>query len=199
MGSIFKHCITSSLNEKKMITKFLDNIIHRFLWWITETFPNRTRVISRNGEPYLRRFYLTPRRLDENGEDTEKYMGFGIYLHYFYRGDEDEELHNHPWEKALSFILAGGYNEERRECCRIPGRSDVYSVVIHDIKPRSFNKILANDFHRVVKKPGVPHVWTLFVTGKRVQDWGFWNRKTGQYIPHEEFVNQADQGYNQEN
>lgn len=182
-----------------MISKFLDRIIHRFLWWLTETFPSRTRDIKREGELYLRRFYLTPRRLDEFGNDTENYMGFGIYLHYFYRGDEDEELHNHPWEKALSFILAGGYHEERREYNKIPGTTNLYNVVIHDVKPRTFNKILADDYHRIVKKPDVPHTWTLFFTGERIQDWGFWDRNTGEYTPQKEFVNQRDQGYKREN
>lgn len=165
----------------------ISNLVHKALWKLTEKFPNRTRVISVDGSPYLRRFYITPRRKDEHGEETGKHVGFGVYLHYFYRGDEDRELHNHPWETALSFILTGGYFEERRN------KHD--EVVLRNIRPLTFNSITCNDFHRVIKKEHAPHVWTIFITGKRIQDWGFWDRDAKKYISHEDFVVKADQGY----
>lgn len=171
----------------------IDEHIHKFLWRLTERFPDRTRDLKREGKLYLRRFYLTPRRRDKTGKDTENYMGFGIYLHYFYRGDVDYELHNHPWKRAVSFILAGGYFEERREEDFEGLR--FLKVVRHDVKARRFNIIGANDFHRIIKKPDVPHTWSLFITGPRIQDWGFWDRFTHKYTSHKEFVNQADQGY----
>jgi hypothetical protein len=165
----------------------LSNLVHKALWKLTETFPNRTRIIKVEGKPYLRRFYLTPRRLDEHGEKTGKDVGFGVYLHYFYRGDEDRELHNHPWEKALSFILCSGYYEERRDA------ND--NVILKNVRPFTFNYITSNDFHRVIKKEKSPHIWTLFMTGKRIQDWGFWDRDSKEYIPHKKFVVPEDQGY----
>jgi len=172
-----------------MVEKYL----HKFLWWLTETFPSRTRDISREGDLYLRRFYLTPRRKNKEGDDTESYMGFGIYLHYFYRGDKDLELHNHPWKRAVSFILTGGYYEERREPNYFG--EGIHRVLTHNVTPGSFNIIGADDFHRIEKKPNVDHVWTLFFTGTRAQDWGFWNRNTGAYTPQAEFVSDEDQGY----
>ncbi len=177
-----------------LVSNFIDDTLHSFLWWLTETFPNRTRDISRDGKLYLRRFYLTPRRLDDNGDKTDNYMGFGIYLHYFYRGDEDRELHNHPWKRAVSFILTAGYTEERRFAFNWRGYRE-YGVNTKRIRPRRFNIIGANDFHRISKIPGRPHIWTLFFTGPRAQDWGFWHAETGVYTPHAEFVTKYDQGY----
>jgi hypothetical protein len=166
----------------------IDRILHRFLWALTEAFPGRTREIRVDGKKYLRRFYITPRRLDEQGETTGHYKGFGIYLHYFYRGDEDRELHNHPWKNAFSFILTGGYQEERK--------AHVHEAVINRLIRRyTFNNIKHNTFHRVTKRPGANHIWTIFFTGKRVQDWGFWDKDANTYIPHGDFVNYRDQGY----
>jgi hypothetical protein len=166
----------------------LQEYIHKFLWKLTEKYPNRTRIIQVDGDKYLKRFYITPRRLDENGEKTGKYVGYGIYLHYFYRGDNDRELHNHPWEKSLSFILCGGYNEERKD-------NVANKIITRKIKPFTFNFIKNTDFHRVTLMPNTKHVWTLFFSGKRVQDWGFLDPETNQYIKHEDFVGKNDRGY----
>ena len=159
----------------------LNKIIHKILWSFTQLFPDRVRDISVDGSLYLRRFYLSPRRRDEYGELTDRFQGFGVYLHYFYRGDEDRELHNHPWKSAVSFILAGGYSEERRD-------NDTNEIVVHDIKPFRFNKIGNNDFHRVITKNN-QYIWTLFFTGRRVDSWGFWNRETDKFIPFDRFLN----------
>jgi hypothetical protein len=94
---------------------------------------------------------------------------FGIYLHHFYRGDEDPELHNHPWKWALSLILSGAYVEEREEGdhLRSAGR---------------FNFIRYDTFHRVtLKEPVLKPVWTLFTVGPRVSSWGFKNKHTGEF------------------
>lgn len=181
----------------------LSNLIHEALWKLTEKYPNRTRDIDVDGLKYLRRFYLTPRRKDEFGEETGKSLGFGVYLHYFYRGDEERQLHNHPWEKSISFILSSGYLEERKT------KDD--EVELRNIRPfwqapcvwqwfsksKYYNVIDKNDFHRVIKKQKSPHVWTLFITGKRAQEWGFWDRDTKQYTHFEDVVKQSEQGYKQ--
>jgi hypothetical protein len=167
----------------------LNGLIHNILWGLTESLPSRTRDIKREGNLYLRRFYLTPRRLEKTGaEASNGYLGFGIYLHYFYRGDEDKELHNHPWKSATSLILSGGYMEERR--CN-------ETNIVHTklIRPMTLNHIGANDFHRITLLDSKKHVWTLFFTFSRSQDWGFWDPYSNSYTPHKQFINQIDQGY----
>ncbi len=104
-----------------------------------------------------------------------------VYLHEIHRGDEDPELHDHPWRFALAWILAGGYTEERRhlegwEC----------SVRSRTFRPGQINRIEADTFHRV--DAVLPGTWTLFVVGPRVQDWSFWNRRTGQVTPWRDFL-----------
>lgn len=131
---------------------------------LNQLFPSRSRLIKVDGEPYLRRFYL-------------KHSGIlpGLYLHYFYRGDRDRELHNHPWRYSFSLILKGGYKEERL----VNNKVRVYHYKAGDV-----NIIKANDFHRVVMPEGVngTGVWTLFCSGKKVQDWGFIDPNTGEFI-----------------
>src|SRR5271170_2244259 len=66
--------------------------------------------IERDNEPgvtYLRRWFLYPR-----DKDFGKNKGKGrLYLHKFYRGDEDLHLHDHPWP-FTSLILTRGYWEQ---------------------------------------------------------------------------------------
>ena len=171
----------SSKNQGIIIImkRFLNRFIHRILWIFTQMFPNRVREIVLDGRPYLRRFYITSK--------TDKDRAFGVYLHYFHRGDEDRELHNHPWKKSCSLILAGGYDEERA----LPSGE----IVVRPIKAGRINIIKAGDFHRIIlNKSYGAHTWTLFISGARVpktpegyKDWGFWDKATGQYVPHEQF------------
>lgn len=166
----------------------LDNLIHKTLWRLTEQFPGRTRDIYVDGKPYLRRFYLTKRTKNEYGEDTGVRNDRSVFLHYFYCGDEDRELHNHPWDQSISYILCGGYDEERRD-------NETNEIYTKYLRAGDKNEISHSDFHRISKVPGLKHTWSLFIAGKRVQDWGFWDRETFDYIPHEDFVDHVSSGY----
>jgi hypothetical protein len=157
---------------------FFNRFIHRILWTFTQMFPSRVREIILDDRPYLRRFYITSK--------TDKERPFGLYLHYFHRGDEDRELHNHPWKKSYSLILTGGYDEER-------ALAD--GIAIRSLRTGRINVIRDTDFHRIMlNKSYGAHTWTLFMSGARIpktpegyKDWGFWNRETDKYIPHQEF------------
>ena len=61
------------------------------------------RISGHDGSTYLERYTLL-----NLGPTRGR-----VYLHRFLRGDEDRELHNHPWY-AISLILVAGYLEERR-------------------------------------------------------------------------------------
>lgn len=139
--------------------------------------------------PYLSRFYIVgaPTMADGSSpydqfgnpkRDAKWKDGWGLYIHRFHRSDVDRELHNHPWRWALSFVIAGGYREERRR-----GNS----VVEREVKPLSFNYIRQDDFHCVDL---IEHdAWTLFLVGRKGSTWGFWDRATGRYTPWREFLN----------
>jgi len=163
------------------------------LQWVASKLPNPRIIKDRNGRsPYLSRWYLvgSPRHpdgewpFDQNGAPREGTFWpnktFGVYLHRFHRGDDELELHNHPWRWAVSLVLAGGYIEERR------GPDD--KVRIRFVRPGQLNLIRSKDFHRVdlIEKDA----WTLFVVGPKFTGWGFWNRETGKYWPWRQFITQ---------
>lgn len=104
-------------------------------------------VVGAGDPPYLRRCWVIPRN-----------RWYNIYLHHFCRSDEDRALHDHPWCNA-SILLSGTYLEH------LPGgrakRRLAGQVVLRG--PRAA--------HRVELTDGP--VWTLFLTGPRVREWGF--------------------------
>ena len=105
-----------------------------------------------------------------------------MFLHKFHRGDDDAELHNHPWTWAFALILSGGYIEERRRGAMEGGGP----VFIREVRPFSLNLIHFDTFHRVelLEKDA----WSLFVAGPREGGWSFWNRATGKLTPWREFI-----------
>lgn len=123
-------------------------MMRTFLFWLTSRLP--CRIISDGNAPYLERYYLFT------------LLGWRFYLHRFVGSDPDRGLHDHPWARAFSIVLAGQYWEETRS-----GRRLV----------RWFNSLTGDTFHRVV----LPHVglyefpcWTLFFhRAEYVKEWGF--------------------------
>jgi hypothetical protein len=138
--------------------------------------------------PYLSRYYVVGApKMPDGSSPFDKFGnpkreavwkdGWGLYIHRFHRSDVDREAHNHPWAWALSFIIAGGYREERRYGNEMRTR---------EVKPLSFNFIRSTDFHRVDL---IEHdAWTLFLVGPKTKTWGFWDRNTGRYTPWREFL-----------
>lgn len=104
-------------------------------------------VIGNTESPYLLRWYLIPRN-----------RWFNIYLHKFLRSDDDRAMHDHPWW-SLSFILKGRYINHT------PNRS-------HPRRRFGLMFMRPTDSHRVELIDGKP-VWTLFITGRKVREWGF--------------------------
>jgi len=145
---------------------------------LCKTFPNRVRVIKRYGQPYLLRFYITSPRTAQDSDD-ELDENFGVYLHYFFEGDQDVDLHNHPWSIMVSYILSGGYLEERLV------NDKIVSIVR---KPGRFNVLFNNTFHRVTLYGSHKPVWTLFLVCNRKTRWGFRDRKTQEYIDFAEYL-----------
>lgn len=125
------------------------------------------RIIAEEGSPYLERYYLFT------------ILGWRFYLHQFVGSDPDRGLHDHPWSRAYSIILAGWYWEHTRSGPR---------------RVRWFNSLTGDTFHRVVlpharyehlipenlrkfaRACGAPVVpcWTLFFhRAGDVKRWGF--------------------------
>lgn len=144
-------------------------LMNKLCVWLTNKYPERSRTITRDGEPYLLRFYITKPRVDRE-QKANTPSKFGIYLHHFYTRDKDLDLHNHPWKWAVSFILSGWYTEQ-------------VSLTTYHIRTAGTLNIISNKkFHRIMILGDDP-VWTLFIVGPRATSWGFKNAYTGDYWP----------------
>ena len=173
-------------------------MLHSVLGWLTRRMLPPRVIYDRNGlSPYLSRWYLVGRPTMPDAshpfwsdgtpkatcEDPDRL--FGVFLHYFHRGDDEPELHNHPWGWSLALVLAGGYVEERRRGAPASGGS----VVVRLLTPGMVNVLTGDTFHRVELTDPRRGSWSLFVAGPRTgRGWGFWNRRTGRYLPWREFI-----------
>lgn len=119
-------------------------MIRRLLYALSGRLP--CRIISDGDHPYLERYYVG------------QLFGWTFYLHRFVASDPARGLHDHPWDRAYSIVLAGSYYEQTRSGWRLV---------------RWFNRLTGDTFHRVVLMEGMPHVWTLFCHGPYVKRWGF--------------------------
>lgn len=104
----------------------------------------------------------------------QKQTRTNLYLHHFLRGDSDDAPHSHPWPWAISFVLWGGYTEER--LIEVDG---LKYLKTRRVWPFTFNFLRGGDEleeadgHRVVKLHG-QETWTLFLTGPKSTSWAFY-------------------------
>lgn len=107
-------------------------------------------IIGGKDQPYLKRWWIIPRN-----------RWFNIYLHKFLRSDDDRALHDHMYIN-FSYLLKGQYVEH----------TIAQGGVHHSKRYKAgvFRFRLPTTAHRIeVDQP----VWSLFVTGPRVREWGF--------------------------
>lgn len=114
------------------------------------------RITGRNStELYLLRIMLTP--MTRWGQ---------LYLHIFYKGDPDTDLHDHPWD-FVTFPLRG-YQEmvmDRAGGC-----------TVEDVKPLRFHYRSCEYTHKVLPRDDRRKIVTLVWHGHYQRDWGFWTR-----------------------
>lgn len=111
------------------------------------------------GATYLHRWHVLPPKGPAN-----------VYLHVQTRDDPERPLHDHPWDNC-SVILSGGYKET---LCLSEGEPhpDItckYVRLEGDVIYRR-----AAQAHRLELLYREPYAMTLFTTGPKVRDWGFW-------------------------
>lgn len=127
-------------------------------------------IVGGADAPYLKRWWVIPRN---------RY--FNIYLHQFLRDDDDRALHGHPWLFNCSILLRGKYREV------VPAYMPLYADYVGVTPTREKARRRWCPYirrgespHRVVlerdaERTPVP-VWTLFLTGPVVREWGFYCR-----------------------
>lgn len=88
----------------------------------------------------------------------------GLYLHHFHGADRDRRTHNHPWWRAETRILRGGYTEIREY--------DDSARLLFEKRAGDTGEIFERTFHRVAALHG--DTWTLFrAYAKHGRGWGF--------------------------
>jgi hypothetical protein len=119
-------------------------------------------VIGNPAQPYLLRWFLVPRN-----------RFFNVYLHCILRDDDDRALHDHPWFN-ISIILRGSYREVMPDKKSISTPHMRIAEMPQVSKERGIGSIVfrrATAAHRLEVARGP--VWTLFITGPRIREWGF--------------------------
>lgn len=115
-------------------------------------------VIGSVNDPYLLRWWIIPRN-----------RFFNLYLHNVRRDDEDRALHDHPWWN-VSIVLKGTLAEVRPEKpIRVLARFRPYFRA-----PTQLHRLVVGSCRDAADDIPFPkNVWTLFITGPRLRDWGF--------------------------
>ena len=161
-----------------MITDFIERIIRTFIIFITNYLPVKV-IRDDKGVPFLYRYHIFTL-----GND-----GPGMCIHHFVKSDPERGYHDHPWRRAVSFILCGRYDER---ILKNPSEN-----VEYDEYPRnrwSFNWLNGVDnFHRVMIKDG-GDAWTIFAFQKRSKTWGMVSL-LGEYKPMSDTVTDKDGGW----
>lgn len=136
---------------------FISNWLAGALFWALKRFVVVKRrpdfiIGSDPMRPYMLRWYVIPRN-----------RWLNVYLHHVRRDDEDRALHDHPWT-SISICLDGVVGEVYKTKTGAEARR---IVVKGDLVYRS-SKLA----HRLWLPEGP--AWTLFMTGPRIREWGFW-------------------------
>lgn len=126
------------------------------LEWLERHLPSEPDVyVGGKGSHHMLRWHLIPRN---------KFIG--LYFHKMIASDDTRALHDHPYLFNASWILRGAYTERgpNKLVWRKPGSwafrwGASPHMLLLDIDPRKDYPL----------KP----VWTLFLTGPRVREWGF--------------------------
>ena len=145
----------------------MENVVRKLVIKITDYLPVKI-IRDDHGVPFLYRYQLL--NFGENGP--------GICIHHFVKSDPDRGYHDHPWSRALSFILCGRYeerlitkpHEKITDVSAKLRRTDVPSTITRN--RWQFNYLDGvNSFHRVMIAEN-QDAWTLFFFQKRSKTWG---------------------------
>lgn len=124
---------------------------------------------------YIFRWYVVPRNREGN-----------VYFHVQTQSDPERPLHDHPWDNT-SIILAGGYHEI------IDTEPEANSPACRAVIDRNVGDVIhrpATWAHRLILPKRIPYSMSLFVTGPKVREWGFW--ENGTFAPFNEITIETD-------
>ena len=115
-------------------------------------------IIAPDKKPYLYRWHIVHQQKFAN-----------VYFHIQVASDPERPLHDHPWDNT-SVILSGGYDEIWDPLPWLGISTDtVRRLRKGDVVHRT-----AGEAHRLILPPDIPYTMSLFTTGPKVREWGFW-------------------------
>jgi len=127
------------------------------------------------GPGYMERWWLRKQMREAPPEQRYKpgFLKWSAYLHKVRRSDDDRALHDHPWGN-ISIVLVGCYLEHTPvDPSKPTGPTNVKLYSAGSIVCRR-----AASPHRLQLLEPWGHdpepCWSLFLTGPRERDWGFW-------------------------
>lgn len=91
---------------------------------------------------------------------------FNIYIHSIYKADEDEHLHDHPWN-YISIVLYGKFMEAIKN-----STSAKQKYEMNWLSPKDISAQKAERTHKIYMLLSEKIV-TLFFTGPRFREWGY--------------------------
>lgn len=116
--------------------------------------PNVT--LAPEGDPYLFRWHLVYDNTRGN-----------VFFHIQVENDPERPLHDHPWDNQ-SIILAGGYDEVWGS------RGNPHGPIVREFRQGDVIARRAEEAHRLILPHGITYTMTLFTTGPKIREWGFW-------------------------
>ena len=125
-------------------------------------------------ERYMRRWWLIPRNPFLN-----------VYFHVF-EGPDEPVLHDHPWLN-LSFVLKGSYFEYT------PTRKDDPTELQRHVRKPGDLVLRGPRALHFIEPRGEGKVYTIFITGPRVREWGFLCPDRG-WVHWKNYVDERDYG-----
>lgn len=110
----------------RLYTYLVSGLVRFIVGWCTA----RKRYVDyvHAGHTYMRRYVMTGFMTGDPAPRTawarfRRLHVPNLYLHHMQAPDADECLHDHPWPWGLSFIVLGGYREERLTRCIDPAHA----------------------------------------------------------------------------
>lgn len=147
----------------------------------------RVQEIGPKGDVYLTRYHLTP----WSWWPLKKHR---LYLHVFWRPDNDRHPHDHPFD-FRSIVLWGGYDEMivdplERLTCITPWGPRTYAPLYKHRRGWFSNEFRVATHQHIISRLHFTPTITLVIRGEKTRDWGFWIPGDGapEFVPWTQYL-----------
>lgn len=154
-------------------------------WLVAALHRRASRIMARRApdviigtaiDPYMHRWYVLPRN-----------RWLNLYLHHFWRSDDDRALHDHPWWN-VSVLVYGQYTEHTIAAGGVNRRERLEAGAVRFRGAKAAHRIELDTRRGDGWEVAQPCI-TFFLTGPRMRDWGFHCPKG--WVPWRVFTSEA--------